>query len=388
MRLPWSGSSQNLKKIIGIDSQVSSVQLLARLETLYKDLIAETILHLNLSADPGKLLTETLSELTSLLLSSTQEWGRLRNPDMAVLINNLVKAVDWKLGIKGFVYTSERTASLAQQGLVALPALKNVLNDFASDKKQTSRRHLYERYMNTEKDRQAVIERSLRCLITNWRRNITATIFAWNESFQLVFKDDVLDTYLFEQMVLYTHFFKGEKGEIFLATARQELASHVRKFIYGPERDQYVNDIVQETFKVFYEEYSKNREHFFVDMRLKYFLRRLERNRKILNDYLPVEQLDEKIRELEHAAEPEKEREFPEELTEIVKLCMDKLSQECQQIIRTRKFGDYADTISVADLSLILKMDFQVMKSRVRRCDSDLEYCIVDNSARQGYYPL
>lgn len=388
MRLLWNRSFKNLRQILDLKEPVSVAGLEARLRLCYGDFISNSILDRSLGIDQILFFNHTLGELTGLLFDRRAEWDRLKGADMTVLIEDLLSAVQWKMQIKGYIYSGERTAVLARQGLGVLPGLKDSLHNFGRDATGSLRRRLYQTYMLTDNDIEQVTQRALRCVVTYYRHRIPEDIFAWNESFELTLKGDILDTYLFEQLSLFTHFFRGEKGEVLLATARQELANHFRKFIYGPERAEYVNDIVQETFKVFYEEFALKKEHFFVDARLKYFLRRLERNRKILNNYLRQDDLDEKIRLLEQAAEVEQESEFPSELIDIVRACLNKLSQECQKVIRTRKFGDYADTISVSDLSTLLQMDFQVLRSVVRRCDNDMESCVITQSALLGFRPF
>ena len=291
MRLPWNRSPQNLKELLAITSQAQPAKVLERVKEVFGKVVAETIIAMNLAIiDQDDLNQDTMAELNLLLMSRFEDWDLLKESDVKSFIPDLVKAVHWKLRVKGYVYTSEATEILAREGMKFLPALESVLEGFLKDRQLTMRKSMVQNYIKSASDSEEVMVRTLRCLVTSLRHKerIRETIFIWNNNYQLGLKDYILEVYLYEQLALYTYLFKDEKRALFLEEIRISLGKYVKNLVSGRDRDMIVKDIVQDIFVAFLDKkelYAKSHKPFFIDTRLTYYFKKLERDKKIIHTY-------------------------------------------------------------------------------------------------------
>lgn len=391
MRLPWNRSPQNLKELLGITSQALPAKVLERIKEVFGKVIAETIMTLHLPViDQDDLNQDTLAELNSLLMSRFEDWDLLKESDVKSFVPDLVKAVHWKLRVKGYVYTSEATEVLARDGMKFLTALQSVPEGFLQDKQATMRKLLVQKYIENTSDSEVVMIRTLRCLVTSLRHKerIRETIFIWNKNYQLGLKDYILEVYLYEQLALYAYLFKDEKRAFFLEEIRISLGKYVKNLISGPDRDMIAKDIVQDIFVAFLDKkdlYTKSNKPFFIDTRLTYYFKKLERDKKIIHKYRIkyLENSDIQFHEVDFVEE--EENEFPEELIRILNHCLRSLKINCQEIINKRRFGDYSETISLADVANMLNRPYKTLEKLSPICDGQLQDCVIGHSKQKGF---
>lgn len=391
MRLPWNRSPQNLKELLAITSQAQPAKVLERVKEVFGKVVAETIIAMNLAIiDQDDLNQDTLAELNLLLISRFEDWDLLKESDVKSFIPDLVKAVHWKLRVKGYVYTSEATEILAREGMKFLPALESVLEGFLKDRQLTMRKLMVQNYIKSASDSEEVMVRTLRCLVTSLRHKerIRETIFIWNNNYQLGLKDYILEVYLYEQLALYTYLFKDEKRALFLEEIRISLGKYVKNLVSGRDRDMIVKDIVQDIFVAFLDKkelYAKSHKQFFIDTRLTYYFKKLERDKKIIHTYRNKNFENIDIQFLERDFAEEEENEFPEELIRILNHCLRSLKLNCQEIINKRRFGDYSETISLADVASMLNRPYKTLEKLSPICDGQLQDCVIGHSKQKGF---
>jgi len=391
MRLPWNRRSENLTELLGgFPSKPLPAKLLGHVVAAFGTSVAAHIRKIKLRPDREEELNrEVFVELTSLLLDKYHDWNKLKLSDVQNLIPDVIMATRWKLRINGFEYP-ETTGQLAREGMAVLPGLKEMLNNFLKDKSDTIRKSLVQNYINTTRDVESVTERALRCQIAYLRHNAInrQTILMWNENYQLGLKGRSLEVYLNEQLALYTYFFKGETKAVFLNEIRIRLREYVNARISGRARDLVEKDIIQDIFMAFFNEkkvHSKSPEQFFVDKSLRSYFVSLERDKKIIAKYRTEYQARPDILFVEDTWVEEKEEGFSDELLVILKTCLKKLNKNCRDMIDKRIFGDYSDSISLADVASLLDVPYKTLEKQASVCYQQLRECVISNSKQRGF---
>ena len=390
MRLPWDRKSENLSELPGFSPKPSPPEAFDSLVAVFWKIVASNTRKLKLAQEKeDELNREVFVELTSLLLEKYPGWSNLKRSDVEHLIPELVKATHWKLRIKAYAYP-ETTAQLARDGMAVLPVLKKMLNNFLNDKADTTRKSLVKNYIHTTQDAESVTERALRCLIAYLRHTAInrQTIFYWDENYQLGIKSRNLETYLNEQLSLYTYFFKGETKAAFLDEIRIVLRKYVNSRISGRARDLVEKDIVQDIFMAFFNEkkvHGNSPDQFFVDKRLTSYFIGLERDKKIIDKYREEYQAKPDIQFAEDTWTEEEEQGFSDELLIILRTCLRKLSESCREVIDKKIFGDYSDSISLVDLASLLDIPYRTLEKQASICYRQLRDCVILNSKLRGF---
>lgn len=257
MQYPRILKSPNLTRVFGPSRDVDSTLWQERVNTIFGMTIALNVEKLSDQNPSGCCINplewQVLDELSNMLRCSRSNWKYWTVELVEKAIPKLVKACIWKNDILSEnAYYRDVVHRYATDGFGLLPGLSEYLALFANDAKQSTRRHLVNKYLEapyTDHDSQAILTRALRCFITYRisRKPKAELIFKFCPDLTLSIWGKFFDKYLYEQLCLFIYLFRNPEEAHFFLERKQQLINFVSARLPTHHEDQ-AEVIVGETF--------------------------------------------------------------------------------------------------------------------------------------------
>ncbi|CAG5009225.1 hypothetical protein DYBT9275_04449 [Dyadobacter sp. CECT 9275] len=393
MKLPWNSSSKNLIQLFQATEKPTVNQMVSLISEFFGKAVSGEVRQMGIDSRDHELLLyrETMTELAALLRNQYHLWENWTRKEVDRRIPDIVTATDWKLRIPGYRYSREETGTLGKQGMAIIRALPESLSVCLKDRKETVRKTLVRKYATKTEDAQAVSERTLRCVITlkrhqGWGKN---TIFTWSKDRELNLKYTLVETYLYEQLALYSFVFKEDNRAVFMEDIRYKLKQYlINKLSSHHQRAEIAEEIIQEILISFFDKkagYAAHPEKFYVDTRLHtYFIKLIKDSRKLRKYQGEVDDNTEDLPFDEQFFSRQGHEVSASEIMEILHQCRLLLDDSCREFFELRYSENFAEPLNYEAMADILDQTPKKVEKLAGKCNETLKTSIIEKSIEKG----